>query len=65
MKRKQYIILVIFLCCTSIVFSNTIYFDLSYVIKEPLHYTINDAKALLKQGNVIVSETLINMLTGK
>lgn len=58
MKRKQYIILVIFLCCTSIVFSNTIYFDLSYVIKEPLHYTINDAKALLKQGNVIVSETL-------
>jgi hypothetical protein len=58
MKRKQYIILVIFLCCTSIVFSNTIYFDLSYVIKEPLHYTINDAKALLKQGNVKVSETL-------
>lgn len=58
MIRIQHIITLLALCCITNVFANTIYFDQSHVLKNALDITIDDAKSLLKQSNISISETL-------
>jgi hypothetical protein len=58
MKKIQHILLLLMMCCASFAFANTAYFDVSYVLKGSLDYTINDAKILLNQSNVGISDTL-------
>lgn len=44
---------------------NTIYFDRSYTpSNEILNYSVEDAKALLNQSNVIVADKLDKTVTG-
>lgn len=59
MKKKQHILLLLMMCCASFTFANTAYFDVTYSpYSETLKYSIDDAKQLMKQGNVEVSEKI-------
>ncbi len=66
MKKLRHIFFPLLMCCTSSLFANKVFFDLSNVIGAvSLYYAVNDAKALLEQSNVILTDKFDSTVTWK
>jgi hypothetical protein len=57
MKKQQYILFLLMMCCASFVFSTSIYFDKGALQNSKLlHYTIQDVSTLLQQSKALISD---------
>ncbi|HRH56925.1 MAG TPA: hypothetical protein PLS10_04675 [Chitinophagales bacterium] len=66
MKKLRHIFFPLLMCSASSLFANKVFFDLSNVIGAvSLYYAVNDAKALLKQSNVILADKFDSTVTWK
>ena len=66
MKKLRHIFFPLLMCSVSSLFANKVFFDLSNVIGAvSLYYAVNDAKALLKQSNVILADKFDSTVTWK
>ena len=57
MKKQQYILFLLMMCCASFVFSTTIYFDKGALQNSKLlNYTIQDVSTLLQQSKALITD---------
>ena len=57
MKKQQYILFLLMMCCASFVFSTTIYFDKGALQNlKLLNYTIQDVSTLLQQSKALITD---------
>jgi hypothetical protein len=57
MKKQQYILFLLMMCCASFVFSTSIYFDKGALQNSKLlNYTIQDVSTLLQQSKALITD---------